>query len=145
MGRMLKLVLTSLALVTATVAAVGEPQRRPLAGTSWLLVELQSMDDTTLRPSGGARFALTFDGDGILRVQCDCNRGRATWRSPDDVSLEIGPLALTRAQCPPSPLNDRFARDLGLVRSYVVRDGKLYLSLMADGGIYAFEPVPPQP
>jgi len=26
------------------------------------------------------------------------------------------------------------------VRSYVLKDGRLYLSLMADGGIYEFEP-----
>jgi para-nitrobenzyl esterase len=142
---MVQSLLPLLALVAASGAPAEPPLRRPLAGTSWVLVELQSMDDTTLKPTGGARYALTFDGDGILRVQCDCNRGRATWRSPDDVALEIGPLALTRAQCPPSPLQDRFARDLGFVRSYVVRDGNLYLSLMADGGIYAFEPVPPQP
>jgi para-nitrobenzyl esterase len=31
------------------------------------------------------------------------------------------------------------ARDWGYVRSYVMKDGKLFLSLMADGGIYEFE------
>jgi uncharacterized lipoprotein YbaY len=30
------------------------------------------------------------------------------------------------------------------VRSYVIRDGHLFLSLMADGGIYAFEPLSPE-
>lgn len=29
----------------------------------------------------------------------------------------------------------------GYIRSYVVKDGHLFLSLMADGGIYEFEPV----
>jgi membrane-bound inhibitor of C-type lysozyme len=43
--------------------------------------------------------------------------------------------------CPPGSLNDRIARDLGYVRSYVMKDGHLFLSLMADGGIYEFEPV----
>jgi len=28
------------------------------------------------------------------------------------------------------------------VRSYVVKDGRLYLSLMADGGTIEFEPAP---
>lgn len=28
------------------------------------------------------------------------------------------------------------------IRSYVIRNGHLFLSLMADGGIYEFEPVP---
>jgi para-nitrobenzyl esterase len=50
-------------------------------------------------------------------------------------------VALTRAACPPSPIQDRFVRDLDYVRSYVVADGHLHLSLMADGGIYEFEPL----
>jgi hypothetical protein len=29
----------------------------------------------------------------------------------------------------------------GNIRSYVVKDGHLFLSLMADGGIYEFEPI----
>jgi len=73
-------------------------------------------------------------------VQADCNRGQGTWQSTDGAALAIGPVALTRAQCPPSPLQERFVRDLGLVRSYVVRDGRLHLSLAADGGIYTFAP-----
>ncbi|MCU0812246.1 MAG: hypothetical protein MUE59_14660, partial [Thiobacillaceae bacterium] len=32
------------------------------------------------------------------------------------------------------------ARDLAHVRSYLLKDGKLYLSLMADGGIYEWAP-----
>lgn len=133
----------------ATVAGPGARDagapRRGLGGTAWVLVEFQSMDDTTLRPAASARYSLTFNADGRLEVQADCERGRSSWRSPDNVSLEIGPIALTRARCRPSPLHDRFARDLAFVRSYVVRDGNLYLSLMADGGIYAFEPIAPPP
>jgi hypothetical protein len=33
---------------------------------------------------------------------------------------------------------------LAYVRSYVLRDGRLSLSLMADGGIYTFAPEPGQ-
>jgi para-nitrobenzyl esterase len=49
---------------------------------------------------------------------------------------------MTKIACPPSALNERFVRDLAYVRSYVFRDGKLYISLLADGGIYAFEARP---
>jgi len=34
-------------------------------------------------------------------------------------------------------------KDVGNVRSYVIRNGHLYLALMADGGIYEFEPRKP--
>jgi putative lipoprotein len=44
--------------------------------------------------------------------------------------------------CPPGSLHDQMVRQLPYVRSYILREGRLYLSLMADGGIYEFEPVP---
>ena len=50
-------------------------------------------------------------------------------------------MALTRAMCPPGSLHDRMVRQLPFVRSYVIQDGRLFLSLLADGGIYEFEPV----
>lgn len=81
--------------------------------------------------------------DGSLTARIDCNRGRGTWKSAAPGQVELGPLALTRAMCPPGSLHDRIVRHLPIVRSYVVRDGRLFLSLMADGGIYEFEPSVP--
>ncbi|HEX7959283.1 MAG TPA: META domain-containing protein [Terriglobales bacterium] len=46
-----------------------------------------------------------------------------------------------RAVCPLAPLNDGMAKTWQYVRSYVIKDGHLFLSLMADGGIYEFEPL----
>jgi para-nitrobenzyl esterase len=43
--------------------------------------------------------------------------------------------------CPPDPLEHRLATDWTAVRSYVLKGGHLFLSLMADGGIYEFEPM----
>ena len=56
--------------------------------------------------------------------------------------LELGPLALTRAACPPGSLHDQIVRQWPYVRSYILKEGRLYLSLMADGGIYEYEPLP---
>jgi para-nitrobenzyl esterase len=50
-------------------------------------------------------------------------------------------MALTRAMCPPGSLHDHLVRQWPYVRSYVIKGGHLYLSLIADGGIYEFEPV----
>jgi para-nitrobenzyl esterase len=36
---------------------------------------------------------------------------------------------------------DEEAKDWELVRSYTIKDGHLFLSLMADGGTYEFEPI----
>jgi len=43
--------------------------------------------------------------------------------------------------CPPGSLQDRIVRDWDFVRSYVIKDGHLFLALMADGGIYELEPI----
>jgi hypothetical protein len=49
-------------------------------------------------------------------------------------------MAVTRVECPPGSLYDRFARDVGTVRSYAVRNGHLFVALVADAGVYEFEP-----
>jgi para-nitrobenzyl esterase len=59
--------------------------------------------------------------------------------------IEFGPLALTRAMCPPGSLHDQWVKQWPYIRSYVVKDGHLFLSLMADGGIYEFEPARSSP
>jgi heat shock protein HslJ len=116
----------------------------PLAGTSWQLVKFQSMDDTTVTPDDRTKYTIEFGADGQVDARLDCNRGRGTWRSPGPSQLEFGPLALTRAQCPTGSMHDHIAKRWVFIRSYVIKDGHLFLSLMADGGIYEFEPVPKQ-
>jgi uncharacterized lipoprotein NlpE involved in copper resistance len=46
--------------------------------------------------------------------------------------------------CPPAPLNDRIPKDWQYVRSYVLKDGHLFVTLMGDRGAYEFEPVSAQ-
>ena len=119
-----------------------------LAGTAWRLVEFQSMDDAmgTVRPEASQRYTMRLDSDGSVSMQLDCTRATGTWSvepSEDGQSgrFEFGPLAMTRALCPPPNLDERIGRDAEYVRGYLLRDGRLYLSLMADAGIYAWEPL----
>jgi heat shock protein HslJ len=114
-----------------------------LAGTSWRLVKFRGGDDTTLTPDDPAKYTITFGADGSLSARIDCNRGRGKWKSSGPSQLELGPLALTRAKCPPGSLHDQIVKQWSNIRSYVLKDGHLFLSLMADGGIYEFEPTPP--
>ena len=113
-----------------------------LVGTSWRLVKIQSMDDRTYTPDERSKYTIAFETDGWVGVRVDCNRGRGSWSEPAPGQLRFGRLATTRVMCPPGSLHDRFIRDLGAVRSYRIQGGRLYLSLMADGGIYEFEPAP---
>lgn len=116
-----------------------------LGGTSWRLVQFQGSDDTTQTPDDRDKYTIAFTANGSVRVRFDCNRGRGVWTSSAPNQLRLGMLALTRALCPPGSLHDRLVRDWAAVRSYILHDGHLFLSLLADGGIYEFEPVEPVP
>ena len=109
-----------------------------LGGSTWQLVRFQGGDDKVLVPDDRAKYTIAFGADGMVSARIDCNRGRGTWSSPGPSQLQFGPLALTRAMCPPGSLHDPIVRQLPYIRSYVMRDGRLYLSLMADGGTYEF-------
>jgi para-nitrobenzyl esterase len=114
----------------------------PLEGTSWRLVQI-SMSDGVTRPAiERSRYTLGFGAGGVLHARFDCNRGHGTWTSSGAGQLEFGPLSLTRAMCAPGSLHDQLVRQWPHVRSYLIQDGRLFLSLMADGGIIEFEPAP---
>jgi heat shock protein HslJ len=142
---------TTLGLLTllafaAPAATSQQPQSAgpPLAGTSWQLVRFQGGDGTVLTPDDRSKYTIAFDKTGNVSARVDCNRGRGTWASTGPGSLQFSPLALTRAMCPPGSLHDQIARQWTNIRSYVMKDGHLFLSLMADGGIYEFEPAATQ-
>jgi heat shock protein HslJ len=134
------------ALLAGCATPADTPRGNGLAGTAWQLLSVQSMDDAqgTTKIAEPQRFILKFGDDGRAALRLDCNRGTGSWEaklaSVDSGSLTFGPVAATRAMCPPPPIGERLARDLGYVRSYLFKDGKLYLSLMADGGIYEWAP-----
>jgi para-nitrobenzyl esterase len=113
-----------------------------LAGTTWQLVKIMSMDDRIDEPADRTRYTLRFEADGNVRLRVDCNRGTGSWTSQGAGQLGFGPIATTRALCPPGSLFDRYIAQFPWVRSYVLRDGHLFLSTMADGAIIEFEPKP---
>jgi heat shock protein HslJ len=119
-----------------------------LTDTQWRLVEFQSMDDAigTQRPEDSGLYTLQLNADGTVAMRLNCNSARGTWSadaSADGSSgrFELGPLAMTRALCPPPSMDEQIAQQAQYIRSYILRGRRLYLSLMADGGIYAWEPL----
>lgn len=113
-----------------------------LVGTSWRLVEFRGGDDTVLTPTDKDKYTLAFAENGRVSVRVDCNRGAATWTTDGPGQVKFGPMALTRMMCPPAALSDNIVKQWEHVRSYVMKNGHLYLSLMTDGGTYEFEPAP---
>jgi heat shock protein HslJ len=126
----------------AAFAADEEGRTRGLAGTAWRLLEFQGGDDTTLSPKDPSRYTLEFGAGGRLTARIDCNRGRGTWKSSGPGELALGRVSLSRAKCPEGSLHDQIVKQLPNIRSYVLKDGHLFLSLAADGGVYEFEPLP---
>jgi heat shock protein HslJ len=121
-----------------------------LAGTAWELVAIQSMDDAqgTTHIAKPETFTVLFLANGRASFRIDCNRGTTRWtftpsQESSSGSLEFGLFATTRAMCPSGSLDQRVLRDLPHVRSCMLKDGKLYMSLMADGGIYEWRPAKP--
>lgn len=119
---------------------------QPLAGTSWQLLEIQSLDDaqgTTPIPDP-SRFTLHLEADGTARLRLDCNRATGKWTAEPSAdssngSLRFGPLVTTRALCSPPQLDQMVLSQLSFVRGYRLKDGRLNLSLLADGGILVWD------
>ncbi|MFM7674225.1 MAG: META domain-containing protein [Synechococcus sp.] len=146
---------TLVALLLAAVTAGGssgaaqesEATTPPLAGTRWRLVEVQSMDDAqgTSRPAPGTLYTMALHGDGTVTLQLNCNRALGTWSAepssdPTNGRFTFGPLAATLALCPPPSLDASFLARSSAIRSYSLQNGRLSLSLLADGGNYVWVP-----
>lgn len=135
-------IVASLAVTACTTIPEANP---PLSGSTWRLVEMQSMDDAqgTTRPGNRDRYTIEFNPDGVAYLQLDCNRGRTGWEASrtgtSSGSLTFNQLSSTMAMCQDNGLSERLGQQLGFVRTYLIRDGKLNMSLMADGGILVWE------
>ncbi len=132
----------TLALVIATTApALAEDDPHPLADTRWELVTIREMDDSSHTPDDPSQYTLTLNADGTAGVRSDCNRARGSWTSEQPGQLTFGPMASTMALCGPDSLDEVYRAQFEWVRSYVMRDGHLFLATMADGSIIEFHPV----
>jgi heat shock protein HslJ len=128
-------------------ATHGLAQDTLFTSAGWRLVEFQSMDDATgtLRPDDPSRYTMRLKEDGTVTMRLNCNQATGTWSaepSSEGTSgrFTFGPLAATRALCPPPSMDEHIAAHAEYVRSYLLNKGRLYLSLIADGGIYVWEP-----
>ena len=106
----------------------------------WQLVRIEDGAGRAIIPDVKAKYTLEFDALGRFDARVDCNRVRGKWASPGPGQLLLGPLELDRAGCARGSLHDYIVKQLPNIRSYVVRDDRLVLILMADGGTLEYEP-----
>ncbi|MGC5197171.1 META domain-containing protein [Aphanothece microscopica] len=123
-----------------------------LAGSHWELMEIQSMDDAigSRRPEQPGLYTLALGADGRAALRLNCNRAMGRWSASlagdgRSGSLQFGPLAMTRALCPPPSLDTQLGRDLGAVRGFALQEDRLTLSLMADGGLLVWRRLDGEP
>ncbi len=128
-------------------APTSEGSPTVLAGTEWRLLYFESMDDAIGRakPEPSQTYTMRLNADGTVNMALNCNRANGAWTiepASDGVSgrFSFGPLASTKALCPPPSMDERVVADAQHVTGFLLRDGNLYLSLMADAGIYAWAP-----
>ena len=132
-----------LALAALTIASAVPQNSSELAGTSWQLIKLQGPDDTTIVPGDKSKYTITFGSDGRVSARVDCNSASSTWRSSGAGQLQFGSWSRTSAKCSPGSLHDKIVREGGAVSSYVIKNGRLFLSGRAGGGLYELEPLTP--
>ena len=137
-------------LAAGGVGCSSQAPADPLTGTSWQLQRIESMapdEQPTTTIDDPSKYTVTFGDDGRAVFQVDCNRGNSSWEAKaaasDSGSLTFGPVALTRMLCPQPSADTAVAAALGRVRSYLISDGMLHLSLEADGGIMHWKPAQP--
>jgi heat shock protein HslJ len=123
--------------------------KNPLADTAWRLVEFQSMDDAVgvKKPDDSSKYTLELKADGSAALKLNCNSAKGSWKSEPSADgssgkFEFGPLAATAALCPPPSMDEEVSKQAQFVRFYLLKEGRLYLSLLADGGVFAWEPIP---
>lgn len=132
-------IFAALAVVLAGCASAGEPSPpADITGVTWRWTGMTTPVET-IKVDAPDRYTMTLGADGRVALRADCNRGSGPYTITPDRRIKMGPLALTRAACPPGSLSDRYVRELERASIYFLKDGALFLDLPADSGTLRFE------
>jgi|GEM_PF-956237 len=109
-----------------------------VVGKTWQWIRTVTPVET-FEAADPSRYTLALDPGGRAAVRFDCNRGGGDYEIAEG-KLEFGALASTRMACPPDSQDAIYAKELSMIRSFFVEDGRLYLEMPMDGGTMHFEP-----
>ena len=122
-----------LMIVALSLSACGS-RKDTLTDVVWQWASMQE----TMPPSQSvvpqpADYTITFNEDGTVDIQADCNRVAGTYTTNDDkLTIEIGPS--TRMACADGSQDQIFLASLGRVGSYDFKDDQLQLKFADDTG-----------
>jgi len=126
-------------LVMGLMADGGMLQFSPvLTGVVWAWENFEGGDGSVTAPDDPSSYTLEFQNDGSVTSQVDCNRGMGTYEV-DGASIAIT-VATNRMLCDDGSLASEFNRYVTGANTFVIRNGKLALSLPVDSGIATFVP-----
>lgn len=121
----------------ALVASAFQTNSDSLIGGVWQWQQTQDNSGKFTTPADPSRYTVEFMADGAVAVQADCNRGRGKY-TVNANGLTFGPIATTLMGCPAGSLDTEFLRQLSQIKSYLFKDGNLYLELPIDTGSMEF-------
>ncbi len=108
-----------------------------LTGTVWAWKGTLMSDDKRIVPDAPERYTLEFQPGGKANIRADCNRGSASY-TLNGSALSFGPIALTRAMCPPGSRDAEFLNGLQHVSGQLFDGNDLVLMLKVDAGSMRF-------
>jgi para-nitrobenzyl esterase len=123
----------------AETASGGMPAE--LRNTSWRWVDVTSHGDS-FAVDQPDRYNLTFVDSDRITLRADCNRGAGPVAIPSPGAITVGPLATTRAKCPPGSLSERFLRDVSRAVRFAILGGELHLELPNASEVLRFTKEP---
>lgn len=111
-----------------TIGACSSDALAPSAvvGDTWTLVSLQEAGAAAIVVENPSRYTLQLSSEGRILVRSDCNSCGGPY-SLNDSSLEVGPLACTRAFCGDASLDARYTTMLQGARSVIVDGNELVI------------------
>ncbi len=123
------LALSSVVLMScAGVSSIPEPQRDfPLRDTQWILEYIEYGSGTRLAPAEDEEYRLIFGSDDRLSGTVYCNAISAAYSAAGG-ELFVGPIAITRALCPPSAVEPVFLAGLNNMTAYTIRQDHLIIT-----------------
>ncbi|GGD62311.1 hypothetical protein GCM10010990_09650 [Croceicoccus mobilis] len=126
-------------------ASISGKPSHPLARQTWELREIHTANKrpVTLTAEQASRHTLRFGRENAVSLKLDCNNGTADWSAGDAIEgkgiLTIGPVAATRALCPPPSFGEELAADLPQASAYILSDKGDKLSIVTRHVLFRFK------